>query len=344
MPDEYDRFRRGLTNYERGLYFELGRAHERGETPERGWVRQFVIRTEHGPRVLDNAKTEGRGTRSIERKSGRINERETHGQLKKERSALETGQLTRSGWETVQGEQIPRTIREELQSMARDFRGRFHHEVVSRADALRAMKLGQSLVAKQLELVRAYELDRADRARKRLANIREIVRQREAEEKAERQRADRERKTREERARVQARAAREAAREFPTLGELLARNESHTDENTGRHRADAAENVRQREAADAAEKAEREREATEAARRLQREAADRLALKAQRERELAAKGQPGDMAREVNDLMLVTRPTPGIESPHREPPQTGQTRGGREARGRERKGQERIRD
>ncbi|WP_223274077.1 hypothetical protein, partial [Nocardia cerradoensis] len=70
-----------------------------------------------------------------------------------------------------------------MSSMARDFPGRFRHEVISRDDALRAMKLGQSIAAKQLELIRVYELDRADRARKRLANIREIVRRREAEAK-----------------------------------------------------------------------------------------------------------------------------------------------------------------
>lgn len=83
MPDEYDAIRRNMSNYEKGLYFELGRAHERGETPEKGWVRQFEIRTSEGPRVLDSARTEGRGIRSVERKSGRVNERDAHEQLKK---------------------------------------------------------------------------------------------------------------------------------------------------------------------------------------------------------------------------------------------------------------------
>ncbi|WP_157124609.1 hypothetical protein [Nocardia pseudovaccinii] len=187
MPDEYDDYRRRerLTNYERGLYFELGRAHERGETAEKGWVRQFRIETKDGVRILDSARTEGRGTRGIERKSGRVNERETLRQLGLERLAFESGQLTSSTWETVAGEKVPPEVVKEMQAMARDFRGKFHHQVISRADALRAIQLGQSMVSKQLELVRAHELVRADRARKRLENIREIVRARQPKEREE---------------------------------------------------------------------------------------------------------------------------------------------------------------
>ncbi|WP_433598934.1 hypothetical protein ACQPXH_24995 [Nocardia sp. CA-135953] len=179
MPDEYDAVRRDLSNYEKGVYFELGRAHERGETQEKGWVRQFEIRTSEGPRVLDSARTDGRGTRSVERKSGRVNERGAHEQLKKERAGLESQQLTHSTWETVEGEQLPDKVREDMHELSRDFPGRFHHEIVSRTDAARAIRLGQSLMSKQLELIRAYELTRADRARKRLEKIREIVRARE---------------------------------------------------------------------------------------------------------------------------------------------------------------------
>ncbi len=338
MPDdEYDKFRRNLSNYEKGLYFELGRAHERGETAERGWVRQFKMETPKGSRVLDNAKTDGRGTRSMERKSGRLNERETYRQLEKERSALEIGQLTHSGWETVSGEAVPRTIQEEMSSMARDFPGRFRHEVISRDDALRAMKLGQSIAAKQLELIRVYELDRADRARKRLANIREIVRRREAEAKEARGRAEREREAREERARVQKEAADRVVREFAEKYRALFSRDRETNvENSVRAReeADAAEKVKQRERA----------EADEMERQRQREAADRLAEQARRAREAAATGRPGEMVREVADIVHVSRPTPGNEAPHREPPQAGRTRGGREERERERGRRERTRD
>jgi hypothetical protein len=84
-----------------------------------------------------------------------------------------------------------------MAAMAREFPGRFVHEEVSRADAVRAIQIGKSLAAKQLELIPAHLLVRAERARQRLARIREIVRAREATERAERQRAERERRAQE---------------------------------------------------------------------------------------------------------------------------------------------------
>jgi membrane protein involved in colicin uptake len=279
MPDEYDAIRQRLTNYEKGLYFELGRAHERGETPERGWVRQFRIETSKGPRVLDNARTEGRGTRGVERKSGRINERDTREQLVKERAGLESGQLTHSRWETVAGEKIPRAVAAELQAMARDFPGRFHHEIVSRADALRAMRLGRSLMSKQLELMRVYELDRAERARERLAKIREIVRAQERAEKFRKiqhfreaaargradapQQAERARQAQQtpdtERARVEREAAERVAREFPVPDRSREREAADVAEQAAREAADTARAAR--EAAEARAAAEKGREA-----------------------------------------------------------------------------------
>uniref|UniRef100_UPI003F4988DE hypothetical protein n=1 Tax=Nocardia suismassiliense TaxID=2077092 RepID=UPI003F4988DE len=226
MPDDYDDIRRRLTNYEKGLYFELGRAQERGETPEKGWVRQFRIETKEGARVLDNARTAGRGTEAVERKSGRINEVDARAQLRKERDGLKSGQLAQSRWETVAGEKVPEKVREDMRALARDFPGRFKHEIVSRADALRAIRLGESLVSKQLELVRAYELDRADRARQRLANIRRIARAKERaehfrtmdvfRESAARGRADAPRQVQAERAeQAREQAERAKAREAP---------------------------------------------------------------------------------------------------------------------------------
>ncbi|MFD4406317.1 hypothetical protein ACFWPH_26510 [Nocardia sp. NPDC058499] len=261
MP-EYDAVRRQLSRYERGLYFELGRARERGETAEKGWVRQFTLVTGKGARVLDSARSDGRGTQGVERKSGRINEREALRQLERERSGLSSGQLTHSRWETVAGEKIPATVRDEMLAMARDFPGRFHHEMVSRADALRAIRIGQSLVSKQLELVRVDELERADRARKRLERIREIAREREAEQ----------------RSRDQA-----------------------------------------------------------VAWQRQREAAQRVAESARQAREAARNGKHLPMTgREAADLLIVSRPTPGIATPHRQPPSPERAGRGRDGRGRDR--------
>ncbi|MGY1978357.1 hypothetical protein [Nocardia gipuzkoensis] len=246
MPDEYDDFRRRLTSYEKGLCFELGRAREQGETPERGWVPQFEIEVDGDIRRLDSARTDGRGTtRGIERKSGRVDRRDALIQLNLERIALQSGQMTQSRWETVSGEKIAPAVAAELQAMARDLGNKFQHVIISRADALRAIRLGQSLMSQQLELVRAYELDRADRARQRLANIRQIVRAQERSEKFRKmqqfreaaargradapQQAERDRQTREQAERAQqahrtpeterARVEREAAERTPPTRE-----------------------------------------------------------------------------------------------------------------------------
>ncbi|WP_280239767.1 hypothetical protein [Nocardia abscessus] len=183
MTEEYDAVRKKLTSYERGLYFELGRAHEMGESQERGWVKQFRIRTTEGPRVLDSARTVGRGIEGVERKSGRVNERHAGHQLDKERAALESGQLVRSRWETVAGEKIPDKILQQMRELAHDSKGKFQHVEISRKAATRAIEIGRSLAGQQLELVKSYELQRADRARERLANIRQIVRAKERAEK-----------------------------------------------------------------------------------------------------------------------------------------------------------------
>ncbi|WP_157170725.1 hypothetical protein [Nocardia araoensis] len=290
MPDEYDAIRRRLTNYEKGLYFELGRAQIRGETRERGWVRQFAIRIGKSVRVLDSARTQGRGANGVERKSGRVNERETLRQLKTERAALQAGILTQSRWETVSGEKVPRSVLEYMREIAQEFPGRFQHEVVSRSDALRAMQLGQSLVSQQLELIRPYELNRADRARERLAKIRQIVRAQERAEKfrkiqqfreaatrgradaphqverdrqarAEAERARQARQTPEtERARIEREAAERVAQEFSVPSQYQERETADTAEQVAREAVDAASV--EREAAEArAAAAEKEREA-----------------------------------------------------------------------------------
>ncbi|MBF6190805.1 MULTISPECIES: hypothetical protein [Nocardia] len=289
MPDEYDAVRRRLTNYEKGLYFELGRAHELGETPEKGWAHHFRIETKDGPRVLDSARTQGRGVQGVERKSGRVNEVDARAQLRKDRDGLNSGRITHARWETVAGEKIPDKVREDLRDMARDFGDKFQHVIISRADALRAMQLGRSLASKQLELIRPYELQRADRARERLAKIRQIVRaqeraeqfrkmqqfreaaargradapqvERDRQARAEAERARQARQTPEtERARIEREAAERVAQEFPVPSQYQERETADTAEQVARESADAASV--EREAAEArATAAEKEREA-----------------------------------------------------------------------------------
>ncbi|NKY87204.1 hypothetical protein [Nocardia veterana] len=361
MPDEYDAVRRNLTNHERGLYFELGRAHMRGETPEKGWVKQFRIETGHRSRVIDNARTDGRGVEARERKSGRLPERETREQLLKERAALESGQITRSVWETVEGEKIPRSVADDMRAMARDFKDRFEHQVISRADAARAIELGRSLVARQGELVRAYELERADRARKRLQNIREIVRKRELERQKQQERADRLRRAQERlpkvreaaerlrqsqerkrRERVEGEAAERVAREFGDIMKGIKREERAAREAREAREARAiaelnalsgyAEQVQQaREAADAADQA-RQQEAAKAEERARQEGEREERERKQRERDAADAQTRARLPPDVADLLIKSRPTPGLEHLHRQPPAPGKTRGGRDER------------
>ncbi|WP_280440386.1 hypothetical protein [Nocardia brasiliensis] len=205
MPDDYDAVRKDMSRYERGLYFELGRAHELGETRDRGWVPQFAVETGKGRRILDNARTSGRGVESRERKSGRVNEREARVQLDKERAGIESGLIVGSRWETVAGEKVPEKTLEQMRTLSGDTKGKFQHVVVSREAATRAIMLGQSLASQQLELIKPYELQRAERARERLANIRQLVK-----EKQDRERI----------VAAEVVAARRAALEFPTPEQL----------------------------------------------------------------------------------------------------------------------------
>ncbi|MGW5138138.1 hypothetical protein ACWEPH_03585 [Nocardia beijingensis] len=268
MPDEYDVVRGRLTNFEKGLYFELGRAHELGETPEKGWTRQFRVETDRGARILDSARTQDKGVQGVERKSGRINEADARLQLRKDRYGLSSGRITRSRWETVAGEKIPDKVREDLRAMVRDFGDKFQHVIISRADALRAMRLGQSLASKQLELIRPYELQRADRARERLAKIRQIVRaqeraeefrkmqqfreaaargradapqvERDRQARAEAERARQARQTPEtDRKRIEREAAERVAQEFPVPSQYQERETSDTGEQAARAAAEA---------------------------------------------------------------------------------------------------------
>ncbi|NKY48270.1 hypothetical protein [Nocardia cerradoensis] len=311
MPDEYDGIRGGLSNYERGLYFELGRAHIRGETAERGWVRQFQLQVGNRARILDSARTDGRGTRGVERKSGRIHERSTLEQLRRERSALESGKLTHSRWETVAGEKIPRSVGDELRAMTRDFPGRFEHEVLSRADAARALELGRSLASRLPKVREAAERLRQNEERQRRERTAREAAQRVARVFGNVMKGIK----REERAAQEARELREA-RALAELNELSA---YAAQVQQAREAADAAEQARHQENVKAEERA-----------RLERDERERK----QRERDLADAQTRGRFPPDVAELLIRSRPTPGLEHLHRQPPSPGKTRAGREERAR----------
>ncbi|MBF6175965.1 hypothetical protein [Nocardia blacklockiae] len=315
-----------------GDWFRDGMAHLRGHTEANGWRKELRLDVPgfKGPRILDNALP-GPGKRvreATEYKSGRIRAKTAIPQLLKERELLARGRIDYKEWVIVRGQRVDPAVRALMDRMEKQFKGRFKVVEDSKAERLRAIRVGQELarnrllqqkreVARWLTRVRA-ERERSDRAVQRARDEREAHRQ--------------------QRERLQKEAARQVAREFAQRFGHVLRAQGQGDSGRGRDTPDTVENARRREVADAAtEKARKGREAAEeAARKHQRDAADRLAKTAQEARELAAKGERGDMAREVADLLRVTRPTPGIEPPSRDAIAAARTRTGRVERGRER--------
>ncbi|NKY28450.1 hypothetical protein [Nocardia gamkensis] len=185
------------------------------------------------------------------------------------------------------GEKVPDKIRQQIRDLVSDSKGKFQHVEISREAATRAVEVGRSLASQQLELIRPYELQRADRARERLANIRQIVRAQEraetfrkaqqfreaaargraeAPQRIEREQAkEQEKRARQahqtpetERARIEREAAERVAQEFPVPSQSQERETADTGEQATLEAADAAE----RAAAEArAAAAEKEREA-----------------------------------------------------------------------------------
>lgn len=102
--------------------------------------------------------------------------------------------------------------------------------------------------------------------------------------------------------------------------EQVGRERQALERNTGTHEC--------AECARAEQRAKRE-EPEHIAQQQQREAAERLAHKAKRDRKAAERGETVPMTgHEAADILAVSRPTPGVESPHRQSPEV--QRGGRE--------------
>ncbi|WP_280383378.1 hypothetical protein [Nocardia wallacei] len=335
---------------ERSKGFHRGMAQERGETPERGWKHEHQLQvpgTRGKERRFDTAHPQEKKFR--EYKSGAVSGREVADQLEKDARFLEAGWSGQ--WVIPEHAYISPEIEARLLELAEQHRDRFAVVRVSKDERDRAIRLGKELGRNQLELIPARDLEkmerarRLERARRRDARVKQMVqraKQPHQQQKA-RQREPREQKARDERTRTKPerkpitkeardRAANDAAQK-------VAREFGEKYMNPARGR-DEPEPVGTGSRA-APEKGERTRgqerdPAIELARQQQRQAADRLAEQAQRARDAAAKGQPGDMVREVADLLRVTQPTPGIEPPSRDAIEAARTRGGREERGRER--------
>ncbi|MEV6768153.1 hypothetical protein AB0N05_05910 [Nocardia sp. NPDC051030] len=170
--------------HERADNYHTGRAHERGETPERGYQREVTVSTEFGPRKLDSANLTER--KATEYKSGRqLKDPKTLIQLEKERELIQAGwQIT---WSIPADTKIDPSIQKSLNALARDHADSFTVERPTREEVNRAIALGKQLersAGKQLELIDSQQLHREQNARDRVARLQEIARTREAADKA----------------------------------------------------------------------------------------------------------------------------------------------------------------
>lgn len=142
---------RGRRNNERGMQFHYGMAEKRGETRENGWVREHTERglgaDGKGSRRIDQARLINAQNREFsEYKSGRIDgDAKTLKQLGLDRELLASGRYVSGRWVTVEGSQISKEVREQLQSLEREFPGKFQHIVVPESEAQKAIDLGKAL-------------------------------------------------------------------------------------------------------------------------------------------------------------------------------------------------------
>ncbi|MEV6340275.1 hypothetical protein AB0M12_36805 [Nocardia vinacea] len=203
MP-EYDRDREDFRNNDRGRIFEDGTERYFPENERNGYKRGLEVPTDQGPRRYDKGKVlrDGR-ILAVEDKSGRVIGENDIKEFYKDRELLDKGKVDQLLIRTVEGEKISDKAKELIKELQDKFGERVVHQVIPRWQAREIWAMGLEVwkekqqqkekQPRQLELIRTYELTRADRARKRLEKIREIVRVRQqAKEREERVRAERE--------------------------------------------------------------------------------------------------------------------------------------------------------
>ncbi|RJO69991.1 hypothetical protein D5S18_29420 [Nocardia panacis] len=145
--------------------------------------------TSIGPRHYDKARADEHGRiHAAEDKSGKTGSRNDLRELEKDRELLRKGVIETLRVRTVAGEKMSSAYRELLTEMQQELGSRVIHQELTREQACLAFDMGLAYEkdARQLELRTRLELDRAERARLRLENIREIVKARERAEALER--------------------------------------------------------------------------------------------------------------------------------------------------------------
>lgn len=295
MP-EYDRDRHNYNNNERGRIFENGAAQYFRDR-ENGYVQQSrIFKVPNVGNIKFDKIRDDRGLIfTVEEKSGRVESKKDKKQLEVVRALLDKGEIRQHVLRTVEGEYRSPEVQKLIDSLVRDFKEKFTHQIIPRHVAREIWAIGlQREAGKQLELPgvrekagqeKAQELQkRRDkiallaRARARAERFGKMLRFREgatrgradATQKIERDRQAREEAERvrqargtDERARIEREAAERVAQEFPAPNQYPQREVADVGEQPTREAADAAS--LERAAANARTVEEKAREGREAA-------------------------------------------------------------------------------
>ncbi|WP_194831796.1 hypothetical protein [Nocardia sp. XZ_19_369] len=206
--DGYDRDRYGIDPNTRGRIFENG-TYKHFRDRENGYVQQSEKYRAAGVKIrFDKVKDLQGKIHSIEEKSGRMDTPKDAKQLEAVRELIEKGVIQHHTLRTVAGELKSQEVQQLIAGLVRDFPDKFTHHVISRETAREIWAKGlQREQGTQLELPgvaqkareqKGVDLqkrrekvadiakvrDRKERARERLANIRQIVKAREEQDRA----------------------------------------------------------------------------------------------------------------------------------------------------------------
>ncbi|MGX1779522.1 hypothetical protein ACWIGW_45965 [Nocardia brasiliensis] len=228
-----------------GNRFRDGMALLRGQTPERGYEKEVRHQTPDGPRVLDVDNK--RAAKGDEYKAGRVDKEKALPQLARDELLMERGYEIE--WTIVQGARVDREVLEKFQQMKDRWGRQFKVQEVTREQRRLALTIGKRLEKQK----RAKE--KADRARERAEQQRLRERKERAQQRLENiRRIAKEKQHREQVHATELAAARQAAKEFPTLGQLMQRESAKPPAKEPK----APETERERVAREAAETAVRD--------------------------------------------------------------------------------------
>ncbi|MGW4090891.1 hypothetical protein [Nocardia sp. NPDC004750] len=283
MP-EYDKDRHNYDNNTRGRIFENG-TDEYFRDRKNGYVQQSqIFRVPSvGSVRFDKIKNDRGLIYTIEEKSGRMESKKDKKQLEVVRALLDRGEIQQHVLRSVEGEYRSPEVQKLIDSLVRDFKEKFTHQIIPRHIAREIWARGLQLErGEQLELPGVGEKARQQKAQelqKRRDKIAELARARERTEKFRNmqkfrdgatrgraeapERVEREQQAREEterarqargsdeRARVEQATAERVALEFPVPTQYQEREADTNGERAAREAAEAlAAAEKQRQAAE----------------------------------------------------------------------------------------------